>query len=121
MKALLQKSMSWPPVRAKRPSHLYIVFGTFRSVPATPFFPGENTASHRNNGFEYYEELPIGTYTLSTTNNCNLRIYESDDSSFPTQTVSFQRNDKNRIIFTTTKPYVTFKTFNSSLTAILNA
>lgn len=69
----------------------------------------------RSSGFEYYEELPIGTYTLSTTNNCNLRIYESDDSSFPTQTVSFQRNDKNRIIFTTTKPYVTFKTFNSSL------
>lgn len=69
----------------------------------------------RSSDFDFYLELSVGrTYTLSTTNNCNLRVYESDDSSFPSQTASFQRNDKNRIIFTTTKPYVTFKTFNSS-------
>lgn len=73
----------------------------------------------RSSGFGYYEKLPIGTYTLSTTNNCNLRVYESDDSSFPSQAVSFQRDDRNRIIFTTTKPYVTFKTFNSSSPSLI--
>lgn len=74
----------------------------------------------RSSSFEYYEELPVGgTYTLSTTNNCNLRVYESDDNSFPTQAVSFQRNGKNKITFTTTKPYVSFKTFNSSSPSLI--
>ncbi len=70
---------------------------------------------NRSGAFTYFLELPSGTYTLCTTNPCNLRVFESDDSSFPSMPVSFQTNDKNNIVFTTTKPFVTIKTFSNTL------
>ncbi len=70
---------------------------------------------NRSGSFTYYIELPLGTYTLCTTNPCNLRVFESDDNSFPSMPVTFQRNGKNNIVFTTTKPFVAIKTFSNTL------
>jgi hypothetical protein len=69
---------------------------------------------NRSGAFTFYMELPLGTYTLSTTNKCNLRVYENDDNTFPDTPVSFQVNNSDYITFTTTKKYITIKTFNTT-------